>query len=125
MKLEVRQLKVDVQKNELISKLEKEAEEDRVMWDTASREIVTKSAAIRQEYQKALATFGAEPLPSPEEADASGLLDWLLSEFDVLRDVLSMVSDNTAIMTCESVLAILAHEGCPELGKIASCDCFS
>lgn len=70
LQTEVRQLKVDVEKkNELISKLEKEAEEDRETWVVASHEIVAKSAAIREEFQKALATFGAEPSPFPKEAE--------------------------------------------------------
>ena len=122
---EVRQLKVDLEKkNDLISKLEKEAEEDRETWENASREIMAKSAAIREQYAKALATFGAEPSPFPEEVDggASGLLDWLLGEFEVLGEVLSNVSDNTAVMTCESIMAILACEGCPELESMGSRD---
>ena len=71
-----------------------------------------------------MATFGVEPSPFPEDAEegASGLLDWLLGEFEDLGKVLTNVSDSTAVRTCESVLAILAHEGCPELEKIASRD---
>ena len=48
LQIEVHQLKVDVKKkNKLISKLEKEAKEDCVMWDAASQEMVEKSKAIR------------------------------------------------------------------------------
>ena len=48
LQIEVHQLKVDVKKkNKLISKLEKEAKEDCVMWDAASQEMVEKSNAIR------------------------------------------------------------------------------
>ena len=85
---------------------------------------MNKSAAIREEYRKALASFGSEPSPFPEDAEdgASGLLDWLLSEFEDLGQILTSVSDNTAVMACESVMAILAHEGCPELEKIAAQD---
>ena len=32
------------------------------------------------------------------------------------------MSDNTAVITCESVLAILAHEGCPELERVGAWD---
>ena len=44
LQIEVHQLKVDVKKkNKLISKLEKEAKEDCVMWDAASQEMVEKA----------------------------------------------------------------------------------
>ena len=114
LQTEVRQLKADVErKNVKISDLEKEAEEDRVMWESASQDILNKSAAICKEYRKALASFGAEPSPFPENSEgvASGLLDWLLGEFEDLRRILASVSDNTAVMTCESVMAVLAREG--------------
>ena len=85
---------------------------------------MNKSAAIREEYRKALASFGAEPSPFPEDAEggASGLLDWLLSEFEDLSQILASVSDNTAVMACESIMAILAHEGCSELNRIGDRD---
>ena len=56
------------------------------MWEPASQDILSKSAAIREEYRKALASFGAEPSPFPEDSEggASGLLDWLLGEFEDL-----------------------------------------
>jgi len=121
LQTEVRQLKADVErKNVKISELEKEVEEDRVMWESASQDILNKSAAIREEYRKALASFGAEPSPFPEDSEggASGLLDWLLGEFEDLGRILASVSDNTAVMTCESVMAVLAREGCRELETI-------
>ena len=94
------------------------------MWESASQDILNKSTAIREEYRKALASFGAEPSPFPEDAEGgtSGLLDWLLSEFEDLSQILSSVSDNTAVIACESVMAILAHEGCPELERIGHRD---
>jgi len=121
LQTEVRQLKADVErKNVKISELEKEVEEDRVMWESASQDILNKSAAIREEYRKALASFGAEPSPFPEDSEggASGPLDWLLGEFEDLGRILASVSDNTAVMTCESVMAVLAREGCRELETI-------
>ena len=42
--------------------------------------------------------------------------------FEDLGQILASVSDNTVVMACESVLAILAHEGCPELEKIGAQD---
>jgi len=125
LQTEVRHLKVDVEKkNDLISKLERDAEENRAMWELATQEILDKSAAIRAEYSEALASFGAVPSPFPSDAEegVAGLLDWLLAEFEKLGSILSSVSDNTAVMACESVLAILAREGGPELEKIASRD---
>jgi len=70
LQTEVRQLKADVErKNGKISELEKEVEEDRAMWESASQDILNKSTAIRKEYCKALASFGAEPSPFPEDAE--------------------------------------------------------
>ena len=40
----------------------------------------------------------------------------------MLEIVRSNVSDNPAVMTCESIMAVLAHEGCPELDWMASRD---
>ena len=125
LQTEVRQLKVDVEKkSDKISELEKEAEEDRAVWESVTRDILDKSTTIWEEYRKALASFGVEPSPFPEEAEdgASGLLDWLLGEFEYLEHILTYVSDNTAVVACESVMAILAREGCPELEKIVSRD---
>ena len=94
------------------------------MWESAAQDILNKSTAIREEYGRALALFGAEPSAFPSEAEegAAGLLDWLLTEFEGLRSILTSVSDNTVIMTCESVLAILAREGCQDFEKIAARD---
>ena len=39
-----------------------------------------------------------------------------------LGQILTSVSDNTAVVACESVFAILAHEGCPELERIGARD---
>jgi len=125
LQMEVRQLKADVErKNDKISELEKEVKEDHAMWESASQDILSKSAAIREEYRKALASFGAEPSPFPEDSEggASGLLDWLLGEFEDLGQILASVSDNTAVMTCESVMAVLAREGCRELETISARD---
>ncbi|KAG2643776.1 hypothetical protein PVAP13_2KG348189 [Panicum virgatum] len=122
LQTEVRQLKADVErKNVKISELEKEVEEDRVMWESTSQDILNKSAAICEEYNKALASFVTKPLPFPEDSEggASGLLDWLLGEFEDLGRILASVSDNTAVMTCESVMAVLAREGCQELETIS------
>jgi len=125
LKTEVRQLKIDVEKkNDIISKLEKEAEEDRAVWESAAQDILNKSAAIREEYGRALALFGAEPSPFPSDAEegALGLLDWLLAEFEGLGDILTGVSDYTAVMVSESVMAILSRKGCMDLEKIACPD---
>ena len=50
------------------------------------------------------------------------MLDWLLAEFEGLGEIMTSVSDNTAVMASESVMAILAHEGCMELERIATRD---
>jgi len=58
---EVRKLKAEgSQKDLLIEKVLKEAEEDCVLMDEVIKEISEKSEQIYQEYKKALAIFGAE-----------------------------------------------------------------
>jgi hypothetical protein len=112
---ENRQLKTDCAKKDLlIEKLLKEANENRTIMDEAIGEIVEKSVQIYLEYKKALATFGAEPEPLPQDpkGGASGLLNWILSEFKALRSVLANTSDNSIVILCECVLAILDREGC-------------
>ena len=72
LQTEVRQLKADVEKkNDKISDLEKEVEEDRALWELASQDILSKSTAIREEYRRALASFGAEPSPFPEDSEGA------------------------------------------------------
>jgi hypothetical protein len=96
----------------------KEAKDDHVLMDGAIREIVEKGDAIYQEYKNALTTFGAEPAALPEDSKGrgvSGLLNWILSEFKVLADILNLTSDNSAMISCESVFAILDRKGCQDL----------
>jgi hypothetical protein len=94
--------------------------------DEAIGEIVEKSYQIYLEYKKALATFGTkpEPLPQDPEGGATGLLNWILKEFSSLADVLNMASNNSTIISCESILAILDREGCQDLNRLSSRDTF-
>jgi len=66
---------------------------------------------LYQEYKKALAVLGAEPLPLPESVKCSAgilrLLDWLISEFEGLGDVVSVASENTASMAFEGLIGSL------------------
>ena len=50
----------------------------------------------------------------------NGLLDWLLKEFAVLGNIPTDISDNSAVISCENVFALLEHEGCQDLIKIAA-----
>ena len=106
----------------LIEKELKEAEEDCALMDEVIKEISKKSEQIYQEYKKALAIFGAElaDLPQDYEGGASGVLNWILKEFTVL----TMTSDNSAVVSCKSILALLDREGCQDLQKIGSHDFF-
>ena len=49
-------------------------------------------------------------------------MDWLLAEFEGLGEIMTSVSDDTTVMANESVMAILAREGCLELERIAARD---
>ena len=67
------------------------------------------------------ATFGSEPEPlaRSEGLGVSGLLDWMLQELDVLGNILTNISDNSAVVSCENAFALLEHEGCQDMSKIA------
>ena len=63
-------------------------------------EVARRADEVYQEYKKALAALGAEPLPLPEPVEGPQvfflLLDWLLSEFEGLGEVMSIANDNAA-----------------------------
>ena len=50
----------------------------------------------------------------------NGLLDWMLREFAVLGNILTDISDNSTVISCENAFALLEHEGCPDLSMIAT-----
>jgi peptidoglycan hydrolase CwlO-like protein len=115
LKAENKQLKVEgAKKGNLIERLLKEAKDNHNLMNEAIGEIIEKSNRIYLEYKKALATFGAEParLPQDLEGLATSLLNWILNEFTLLADILSITSDNSTVILSESVLAILDREGC-------------
>ncbi|RLN41417.1 uncharacterized protein C2845_PM01G31400 [Panicum miliaceum] len=92
--------------------------------DKVIRETLAQGRLIYEEYKKPLAAFGAEPsvLPEDPEGGVAGLLDWILGEFTALSEVLGNTTDNAAIVSCESILAILDHEGCQDLSRLGSRD---
>jgi laccase len=102
----------------------KEADENQTLMDEAIGEIVEMSDQIYLEYKTILATFGAEPEPLPQDTEggASGLLNWILKEFSSLAGILNIASDNSAVISCESILAMLDHEGCQDLSRLSSHD---
>jgi len=109
-------------KDQLIEKLQKEARENMQMLSEANDVIEEKSDAIFEAYRDTLATFGAEPEPlvMSGEPELSGLLDWMLKEFAVLGNILTNISDNSAVISCENAFALLEHEGCQDLDKNAA-----
>ena len=44
----------------------------------------------------------------------------MLKEFAVLGIILTNISDNSAVISCENAFALLEHEGYQDLGKIAA-----
>jgi len=107
-------------KDKLIEKLQEEAQENMQLLNDATDEINEKSDAIFEAYRDALATFGSEPEPLVkfEGLGVSSLLDWMLQEFAVLGNILTNISDNSAVVSCEIAFALLEHEGCRDMGKI-------
>ena len=54
-----------------------------------------------------------------EGLGVSGLLDWILQEFAVLGNILTNISNNSVVVSCEDTFALLEHEGCQNMVKIA------
>ena len=44
----------------------------------------------------------------------------MLKEFAVLGNILTDISDNSAVISCENAFALLEHEGCQVLSKLAA-----
>jgi len=109
-------------KDKIIERLEEEARENTQLLAEATDEIGEKSSEIYEAYKDTLATFGAEPEPliRSDGLGLNGLLDWLLKEFAVLGNILTDISDNLAVISCENAFALLEHEGCQDLSKIAA-----
>ena len=109
-------------KDVLIEKLQKEAQENMQLLSDASDVIEEKSDTIFEAYRDALATFEVEhePLVKSGGPEVSGLLDWMLKEFAVLGNILTNISGNSAVISCENAFVLLKHEGCQDLDKIAA-----
>ena len=75
-----------------------------------------------QEYKKALAALGAELLPLPEPAEGSQdifqLLDWLLSEFEGLGEVMGVANGDAASVSFEGLVGNLLRAGVVDLSKL-------
>ena len=50
----------------------------------------------------------------------SGLLDWIPKEFFILGNILTLTSNNSAVVTCKNAFALLEHEGCQDLQKLTA-----
>ena len=44
----------------------------------------------------------------------------MLKELAVLGNILTDISDNSVVISCENAFALLEHEGCQDLSKIAA-----
>jgi len=90
--------------------------------DGVFSEVAARADAVYQEYRKALAALGAEPLPLPEPAEGPQvffqLLEWLLSEFEGLGEVMSVADDNAASISFEGLVGNLLRAGAVDLSKI-------
>ena len=85
-------------------------------------EVASRAEGVYQEYKKALAALGAEPLPLPEPAEGSQvifqLLDWLLSEFEGLGEVMGVANDNAVSVSFEGLVGNLLRAGVIDLYKL-------
>ena len=85
-------------------------------------EVAARAEGVYQEYKKALAALGVEPLPLPEPAEGSQvifqLLDWMMSEFEGLGEVMSVANDNAASVSFEGLVGNLLRAGAVDLTRL-------
>jgi len=85
-------------------------------------EVARRADGVYQEYKKALAALGAEPLPLPEPVEGPQafflLLDWLLSEFEGLGEVISVANDNADSVSFEGLVGNLLRAGVVDLARL-------
>ena len=85
-------------------------------------EVAGRAEGVYQEYKRALAALGAEPLPLPEPFEGSQvifqLLDWMVSEFEGLGEVMSVANDNAASVSFEGLVGNLLRAGAIDLAKL-------
>ena len=85
-------------------------------------EVARRAEGVYQEYKKALSALGAEPLPLPEPVKGPQvfflLLDWLLSEFEGLGEVMSIANDNAASVSFEGLVGNLLRAGAVDLARL-------
>ena len=82
-------------------------------------EVARRADEVYQEYKKALSALGAKPLPLPEPVEGPQvfflLLDWLLSEFEGLGEVMSIANDNAASVSFDGLVGNLLRAGAVDL----------
>ena len=85
-------------------------------------EVTARAEGVYQEYKKALVALGAEPLPLPEPAQGSQvifqLLDWMMSEFEGLGEVMSVANNNAASVSFEGLIGNLLRAGAVDLTRL-------
>jgi len=85
-------------------------------------EVASRADGVYQEYKKALAALGAEPLPLPEPAEGSQvifqILDWMMSEFEGLGEVMSVANDNAASVSFEGLVGNLLRASAVDLARL-------
>ena len=85
-------------------------------------EVASRAEVVYREYKMTLASLGAEPLPFPEPAEGSQvifqLLDWMISEFEGLGEVMSVANDNAASVSFEGLVGNLLRVGAVDLSKL-------
>jgi hypothetical protein len=85
-------------------------------------EVARRADGVYQEYRKALSALGAEPLPMLDPVKGPQvfflLLDWLLSEFEGLGEVMSIGNDNAASVSFEGLVGNLLRAGAVDLARL-------
>lgn len=104
-------------KEKVILKLEKALNERREAMSKGADGIQKNFKLLFEKYSEALGQFGTRPNPFPENEDASVVMDWMLTEFKALPEVISGASDFAAVFSVESLLKLLENYDCVDLEK--------
>jgi len=85
-------------------------------------EVARRAEGVYQEYKMALGALGAEPFPLPKPVEGLQvfflLLDWLMSEFEGLGEVMSVANDNAASVSFEGLVGNLLRVGAVDLARL-------
>jgi hypothetical protein len=72
---------------------------------------------LLEKYSEALNQSGTRPSPFPEKDGTSEGMNWMLTKFKALLNVISSSSDSVAVFSVDSLLKLQENHDCFDLDK--------